>query len=149
MRTYQHNGDTWYADVTPLWMRVLRWVVWLGGWETVVHDRHGYRVQLRPEPWRPGVDGWRGLYESVTPIALFGHRCVFQRYGCRFRTRRGYLCVSWPARGMPHWCVYWSRDSTPGSATYWLAGAPSEIVRAATQTGRMAEECARRHIRSA
>lgn len=146
MKTYHHNSEQWHANVMPLWARLLRWIVWLGGWEDIIHDRHGYRVQLRPRRWRPGARGWRGVYDSMTPIALVGHRIVFQWYGFRFSTRRGYLCVTWPSGDSEQWCVYWSPDSTPHSATLWLMGAPRDVRQAATMTGRLAEERERQRV---
>lgn len=149
MKTYHYDSGQWHANAIPLWARLLRWLVWLGGWEDINHNRDGYRVRLRPRRWRPGARGWRGVYDSMTPIALFGHRFVFQWYGARIATRRGYWCVNWPSGDSDRWRVYYSPDSTPRSATLWLVGAPTEVRQAATTTGRLAEERERRRERVA
>lgn len=161
MRTTQHNGEHWYHDIRPLWLRVLRWLVWLGGWDEVVWTPQGVTSRLRPRHAIRLALGARGnttralaFLDSMTPVALCGHRVVIQRYGLRARLRRTYLCISWPTWSDQRWRIYLSSDSTPASATWWLCGAPAAIVRAADltclsksadQAGRAAREAAHRY----
>lgn len=138
MKTTHHNGECWYHDIRPLWLRVLRWLVWVGGWDTTHWTAQGVTSRYRaPRRWRPGTRGLRAAFEALTPIALFGHRITLQHFGFFISTRRGYLCVSWPPHTSPGasgWRVYWSPNATPWAATAWLLGAPREVVQAADRT---------------
>lgn len=147
MKTYHYSEDRWYMDVQPLWMRVLRWIVWLGGWEQIIHDEDGYRYRWRAgEIVRRKVKVYRGrelareIFRSVTPLGFLGNKIVVQWFGFHISTRRGYLCAQWPSGAGKGWRVYWSRNATPNDATLWLVGAPENVREAAEDTAERAAE---------
>ena len=138
MKTYEFNGE-WYVNAQPLWMRVLRWVVWFGGCEQAVHDAAGLRYRYRP--WHAlrqarrahRTASWRFvIYRSLCPLGVCGNRLTFNSFGFKIAIPRGHFCVSWPSAEGRSWRVYWGPNATPSSATWWLMGAP---VRAAQTTG--------------
>jgi hypothetical protein len=167
MRTTEYNGEYWYHDIRPPWLRMLRWLVWMGGWEEVIWTPEGVTTRYRPRYAMRLALCARGhrsrrwaVWHSLTPLSLFGHKITFQSFGFHISTRRGYLCVSWPPHTSPGaagWRVYWSPNATPSSATWWLSGAPREVQRdadltclehAADRAAREAREAAAHHAAS-
>lgn len=135
---YKYNGEHWYRDVQPLWMRVFRWFI-STGWDMPHWTRVGYSYR-----WR-GRDAVRlalrarghrscpyALYSSLCPISLFGGRLTFQHFGVNYYSRRckGWYCFHW-GHGKIHWECYRSYNATPRGADRWYIGAPRKVVQAA------------------
>jgi hypothetical protein len=107
MLTYRWNGERWCRDDMPIWKRVARWVVWLGGWDA--HGRLAFRY-------------------GFSPVSVLGHRVTYYGHWADIRTPLGILVVNWRDKH-----AYISRDGTPDSAHVWLHGAPGDVVRACAE----------------
>lgn len=101
------NGERWYRPRSR-WSRLLRWFVWVGGWDT-----------FRSRPLRQRL---RLTY--LTPISVAGHRATLYGTGGRWwaqvRTPRGYIVFSRTK-------AYLSADGTPQGAHVWWWGEPAEV----------------------
>ncbi len=116
MKTYKHNGEYWCVDDTPLWRRIVTWLVWFGGWDRWVGDRR--RLEISGAPW---------------PLSMLGHTVTV--YGHWFQVRipgHGWLVVVLERdgrgrvkRGVER--AYLSRDATPDRAHVWLLGVPYDV----------------------
>lgn len=104
MITYHFNGEQWYRKDRSILNRILRWVIWFGGWEA--HRR---------------------LHPGLLPrISLFGHRITFFGLGWwDVETPWGILTYS------PVYGIYVSPDGTPDNARVWIKGTPKEVIAAA------------------
>lgn len=141
---YRTNGEYWYRDALPLLSRVRRWVVAFGGWETPHWSSDGYsyrwsvrnkvRLALRARGRRTRTFA---LYSSLCPVSLFGGRLTFQPFGVNWwsRRRQAWYCLHYGYRGTARkrWHAYRSHNATPWGADTWYAGAPVDVIRAATQ----------------
>lgn len=105
MRTWRHNGERWHESTEPTWRRVLRWLVWLGGWEST--RQLPLRLRLK----------------NVTPVSLLGHRVTWYGWGGQIRTPEGWLV--WERRSGQ---VFVSKDGTPSGAHLWLRNPPREVL---------------------
>jgi hypothetical protein len=143
MIDYKHNGEHWYRDSKPLWVRARKWVAWFGGWEEPNtgkfrrdHVASWFKWLAAGAP-RDATGVWDPL-----PVSLFGHRMTIQPFGVSFSTDRGHLCF-YRGEGVAAsrgWYVYLSPDGTPSSATRWYYNPPAEVVRAVEEYERKAAE---------
>lgn len=136
---YRNNGEYWYRDMIPLWMRLFRWFISIGGWQSPHwtqagytyrwQARHAIRLALRARGHRSGAFA---LYSSACPLSFFGGRLTFQPFGVSYWSRRvrGYYCLHW-GHGKQEWTCYRSHDATPSGADTWYVGAPKEVIRLA------------------
>jgi hypothetical protein len=142
MIDYKHNGEHWYRDSKPLWVRARKWVAWFGGWEEANTGRIQWELVKRWIDWvRDGMPEERAGW-GPTPVSLFGHRVTIQPFGVSFSTDRGHLCF-YRGQGVAAsrgWYVYLSPDATPSSATRWYHNPPAEVLRAVEEHERKAAE---------
>ena len=122
MKTIQFNGEYWYEEDRPVWSRVLRWVIWVGGWSTF--RKWPLRERLTPD--------------KLTPISLLGHRITIQDWGFNV----GRWNVSWKEgyEGGRSWRIYRSANGTPWAADKWVLGAPPQVRHAAQQKATTTDE---------
>ena len=122
MRTLRHNGEHWYEDHRPFWMRILQWIVTFGGWQRYSPKQGTYRL------WRFRWDHAPHRLRDPFPLSLFGHRVTFYSFGVSIRLRR--TRFNWSYRRKPGYMhgplgkgyAYLSRDGTPHNADHWLWG---------------------------
>lgn len=130
MKTYRHTGEAWFADTRSIVTRVCRWVIWIGGLETVDHP--GWTFGRARLSWRAFHDLpiHRRLLDCLTPISLFGNRVTLHWFGLDVRVRGAYLCIHWrdtkyaPTRLR----IYRSPDATPHAAYLWIKGTPYHVI---------------------
>lgn len=116
MKTIRHNGEFWYEDKRSLWLRIRKWLFWIGGWEKLNHQTGRSR-------WEP-VTRWSDPF----PVSLLGHRFTFFSWGMQVRLPRRYFVwcyrrkpgVAYGPLGVGY--AYLSRDGTPHEAHHWLWG---------------------------
>lgn len=140
MHPYRNNGEYWYRDVQPLWLRVLRWFVAIGGWSMPHWTTAGYTYRWHGDAVRRAIRarGHRSrvfaIYSSMCPLTFIGGRLVFQSFGVSWwsRRRQAYYCLhSDHAHTKRRWYAYRSHNSTPWGADTWYFGAPREVIQAA------------------
>lgn len=142
---YKYNGENWYRDIRPLWMRLLMWVVHVAGWQMPHWTSAGYSYRWNTGAIRRAVRarGHRSrlfaLYSSMCPISILGGRVVCYGFGINWLYRKTWYCLHRERDdGHTRWYAYRSRNATPWGADRWYFGAPHEVVAAAqAQADRM------------
>lgn len=106
MITWHHNGEYWYEQDRTIVQRIVRWLIWIGGWGA--HSSQRMRRRL--------------TWDHLAPISAFGHRVTFYGWGYQVKTPWGILV--WSKRSGQ---IYISNDGTPNTAHIWIKGPPAEV----------------------
>jgi hypothetical protein len=125
---YKNNGEYWY-EAPPLYKRIRKWFLWIGGWE-----------KSNSEGWHFRYD--HGEWRSPTPMSFLGHKITIQHFGIYFRLPSGHLHIGW-SKNQGRKC-YISPDGTPQNAHTWFWGLPKDILNSSRKRGESLKEFERR-----
>jgi len=128
MKTIQKmDGEYWYVNKTPRWMRILKYFVWFGGWTKPVWDNEGgytEKFKFTITYTHSGKTRLKDPYPLT--IKFFGRDITFFGTWCQIKMKGGWLVI---IRQHSRKCCYFSLDGTPEGATKWFWGAPKSVVR--------------------
>jgi hypothetical protein len=136
VKTYNYNGEFWYCDRRPLWLRLRQWLIWFGMWEDPRRSGRGLRP-LRGADERHR----RGWLRDPTPVSILGHRATFFGWGIQVRLGRSWFVWCFRRFG-ERWRgkAYVSRDGTSARAHLWFWGEPHEVRKAVVEHEREIRE---------
>lgn len=120
MKSYRYNGEYWYLDSRPLWLRLFQWIIWIGGWCKYKGGIDIIGTWTTSYPWYK-----RYYVKSPFPISLFNHLFTFYGWGAQLKLESGYLVWCWNPK--EHRSIYISKDGTPVNAHHWIFGEPTAV----------------------
>ena len=117
----------WYIDKTPLWIKILNFFVWPGGWQTPVWNEKGeytYKFRFIRKHTFKGKTTRRFKDPYPLTVKFFGIDVTFFGTWLQIRLKKGTIVI---IRRHSNKSCYFSPDGTPDNATKWYWGAPKRI----------------------